>query len=164
MKAYHSPIDWSVPFDNVGTGFQSTNVHDAIIEAKDIAAGFSRAGLPLTMNGTVSNGSWITFTELLANPRILFALKTRITEITWNNNNVNLGAFDFVFYRDGQLVGNLIYTYSAPAGDRTAGYGYFTFPTNLDFNPGQSLYIKCVRPSGTALSDLALVLWTARIP
>lgn len=164
MKTHisQSPVSESIPFSDVN--FAATNVHDGIVEAKQNAEGFPRAGLPLTNNGTVANGAWITYSELLANPRILFPVKVRLKEMTWVNVNVNLGAFNFEFYKNGQAAGNLIFTYTAPAADRTAGYGYYVWPTNLDFNAGESLYIKNVRPSGTALADLALIVWIARIP
>jgi hypothetical protein len=168
MKAggpvHKSTVAQSTPFDNETNGFVATDVQAAIEEARQSAEGFPRAGLALTANGTLTTGNWITYSELLANPRILFPVKIRIKEMTWVNSNTNLGAFDFAFYRNGQLAGNLIYTYSAPAADRTVGYGYLVFPSNLDFNPGESLYIKYVKPSGASLADLALVLWIARIP
>jgi hypothetical protein len=148
--------------------FIATNVHDAIVEAKQNAEGFPRAGLPLTNNGIVSNNQWLTYSELLANPAILFPVKIRLKEITWVNNNTNLGAFDFEFYKNGQVAGNLVYTYTAPAADRTVGYGYHLFPdaigSTIDFAAGDRLYIKYVKPTGTALNDLALIVWIARIP
>lgn len=148
--------------------FVSRNVQAAIVEAKQNAEGFPRAGLPLTNNGTVSNGQWISYSELLSNPRILFPVKIRLKELTWVNSNTSLGGFTFGLYKNGQLVGNLVYTYTAPSADLTAGYGYHIFPTGvgstIDFDAGDSLYIKNVRPSGTALADLAVILWIARIP
>lgn len=155
----------SMAFDNSTNGFLSTRVQPAIEEAKQNAEGFPRAGLPLTYNGTVGAAAWINYTELLANPRILFPVKIRLKEISWNNNNVNLGAFTFEFYKNGQVKPtNLIYTYTPTALDRTKGYGSFSFPTDIDINGGEFIYVKNVRPSGTALSDLALVIWISRIP
>lgn len=152
------------PFDNSTNGFVASDVQTAIEEAKATAEGFPRAGLVLTNNSTLSNGNWITYSELLANPRILFPVKIRLKEISWNNSNTSLGAFDFVFYKNGQLAGDIVYAYTAPAGDLTNGYGYFAFPSNLDFNAGDSLFIKYVKPSGASISDLGLALWIARIP
>lgn len=161
---YKSPVAGSTPFDNSTNGFVANDVQAAIEEAKQNAEGFPRAGLPLLNNGTVGNGQWITYSELLSNPRILFPVNIRIKEITWVNSNTNLGAFNFEFYKNGQLAGNLVFTYTAPAADRTSGYGYYVWATNLDFDAGESLYIKNVRPSGTALADLALILWISRRP
>ena len=155
----------STPFDNSTNGFISTNTQSAIEESKQYGEGFPRAGLALTSNGIVGNGNWITYSELLANPRILFPVKIRLKELTWVNINTNLGEFTFELYKNGQVnPTNLVFTYTAPVGDRTNGYGYYVWSSNLDFNAGDSLYIKYVRPSGTSISDLALVIWIARIP
>lgn len=147
----------SVPFQSAG--FSSQNVRDAIVEAKNTAEGKPRLTLGLSNNGTVGNGAWITYSELLANPRILFPIPITIKEFSWVNVNVNLGAFNFEFYKNGQLAGNLIATYSAPAGDRANGYGFFVFPSPLVFSAGDSVFVKNVRPSGTALADLALTIY-----
>jgi hypothetical protein len=161
---YKSPVAGSVPFDNATNGFVADDTQAAIEEAKQNAEGFPRAGLALTANGTVGDLAWITYTELLANPRILFPVKTRLKEFTWVNSNINLRTMDFKFYRNGQAGGNLIYTHTVSAGDRTAGYGYLAFPTNLDFNPGESLYVQVdYTAAGTSLSDLALVIWISRL-
>jgi hypothetical protein len=157
-----SPVSRTIPFDNATNGFVSTEAQSAIEEARNTAEGLPRSGLPLTTNGTISTGNWITYTELLADPRILFPSKLSIKEITWINSNKNLGAFNFLFYKNGQAAGNIIYTYTAPAADRTNGYGYQT-ELNLVFNPGDSLYIQYVKPSGTSLSDLALVPYFVRV-
>jgi hypothetical protein len=166
-----SDTDWkednvalNTSFDNSTNGFAAVNVQKAIEEAKQNAEGFPRAGLPLTVNGTVTTGSWITYSELLSNPRILFPVSIRLKEITWVNSNINLGAFTFQVYKNGQAAGNLVFTYTAPAGDRTAGYGYYVWASNLDFAAGDSMYIKYVKPSGTSLADLALIVWIARLP
>lgn len=152
----------AIPFDNSTNGFVATNVQTAIEETRLIAES-KRMTLTLTNNGTLANGNWITYSELLANPRILFPIKVRLKEISWVNNNTNLGAFDFVFYKNGQLPANIIYTYSPPAADRTAGYGYIAVPNAYDFLPGESMYIKYVKPAGTSLSDLGLIIYIERI-
>lgn len=154
----------NVSFNNTVNGFTANHVQAAIEEAKQNAEGFPRAGLPLTANGTLANGNWITYSELLSNPRILFPVKIRIKEITWVNNATNLGAFNFDIYKNGQLIGNRVFTYTAPAADRAVGYGYYVWASNLDFAEGDSLYIRYVKPSGTSLSDTALIVWVARIP
>ena len=160
----YNQIAESVPFDNGTNGFVSDNTQAAIEEAKQNAEGFPRAGVTLTANGTVATGNWITYSELLSSPRILFPVKIRIKELTWVNSNINLGAFTFELYKNGQVAGNLVFTYTPTAGNRTAGYGYYVWGTDLDFNAGDSLFVKYVKPSGTSLSDLALVLWISRIP
>lgn len=167
MKSKHTatPVAKAVPFDNATNGFVSSDTQAAIEEAKQNAEGFPRAGITLTANGTVGDLAWITYSELLANPRILFPVKTRIKEFTWVNANVNIRALQYKFYRNGQAAGNLVDTITPSAGDRTAGYGYYIWPTNLDFNVGESLYIQVDYTAlGNSLSDLALVIWIARLP
>lgn len=159
-----TPVAKAVPFDNSTNSFVSTDTQAAIEEAKQNAEGFPRAGLSLTHNGTVGDLVWITYSELLANPRILFPVNIRLKEFTWSNSNINIRATDFKFYRNGQAGGNLIATRTAPAGERTAGFGYYAFPTDLDFAAGDTLYVQVdYTVAGTSLSDLALVIWVSRI-
>jgi hypothetical protein len=163
-KITASPVASAIPFDNTGTNFTATDTNSAIIEAKALADGLPRAGIPLTVNGTVGDLNWITYTELLANPRILFPQKVALREFTWVNVNTNIRATDFKFYKNGQAIGNLIFTHTVPAGSRTAGYGYYVWVVDYIFNEGDSLYIQCdYTANGTSLADLALVLWIARV-
>lgn len=160
-----TPVAESVPFDNGTNGFTADNTQAAIEEAKQNAEGFPRAGLSLTANGTVGDLAWITYNELLANPRLLFPVKTALKEFTWVNNNISIRALAYKFYKNGQLVGDLIYTYTPTAGERTAGYGYIVFPVSLTFNAGESLYVQVdYTAAGTSLSDLGSVVWISRIP
>lgn len=164
-KIVISPVSRSTPFDNSTNGFIATDAQAAIEEAKQNAEGFPRAGLALTHNGTVGDLVWITYTELLANPRILFPVKTSLKEFTWVNNNINIRALDFRFYKNGQLAGNLVYTYTTTAGERAAGYGYIAFPVALNWNAGESMYVQVdYTAAGTSMSDLAAVVWISRIP
>lgn len=160
-EIYHSPIDYSVPFDNIGTDFVSENVHDAIIEAKQNAEGFPRAGLALTYNSTVGSGSFITYSELLSNKAILFPVKIRLKEITWVNANVDLGDFHFEIYVNGTDPANLVYTMHPTASDLVNGYGYDVLPVIVDVPAGGRIYIKYTN-TGKNIADLALVLWIAR--
>ena len=79
------------------------------------------------------------------------SVNTLIKELTWTNVNDNLGAFDFKFYKNGQAVGDLYVTYTAPSADRTVGYGYYSFPTNVLYEAGDELYVQYSKPSGTGL-------------
>ena len=152
----------NIDFNNATNGFTSDNVQGAIEEVKTYGEGFPRAGVPLSYNGTISTGSWISYTELIATPRILFPVKIRIKEITWVNTNVNLGSFTFEFYKNGQVnPTNLVYTYTPTVGDRAAGRGYSS-ELSIDFDAGDSLFLRYVKPSGTSLSDLGFILWIAR--
>jgi hypothetical protein len=82
-----SQVAWSTPFEtdiDRGNGFPDTipNVQEAIEYAKLNAEGFPRAGLPLVMNSTVSDGDWISYSNLTPTVPIPFATKTKINEIT----------------------------------------------------------------------------------
>ena len=160
-----TPVAKSTPFDNTTNGFTASDTQAAIEEAKQNAEGFPRAGIPLTANGTVGDLAWITYTELLANPRILFPVKIALKEFTWVNSNVNIRALAFKFYKNGQAGGILVYTYTPTAGDRTAGYGYLVVPTSLTWDAGESLYVQVdYTAAGTSMSDLAAIVWISRIP
>lgn len=145
-------------------GFISNNVRDAIIEAKSYLTDFSRTAITLTSNGTVANGGFVYLSELLSNTRIPFPLKYTLREISWNNVNTALGAFTWEFYKNGTAIGNLIYTYTPTALERTNGIGNHIFTGVVTLNAGDFLYIKNVRPSGTALTDLGAILWVSRTP
>lgn len=154
----------TIPFDNSTNGFIAEDTQAAIEEAKANAEGFPRAGLSLTHNGTVGDLAWITYTELLANPRIVFPVNTRLKEITWSNANISIRAMSIKIYKNGQAGGDLIDTRIVPAGERTAGFGFYAYPTNLDFVAGDTMYVQVdYTAAGTNMSDLAIVIWVSRI-
>jgi hypothetical protein len=75
--AYFSPSCSAIPFSDIN--FTATDVCSAIIEAKQNAEGFPRAGIRGSYNGTVSGGSWLGPNELLPNtPLAVFPVKTKI--------------------------------------------------------------------------------------
>lgn len=154
----------ATPFDNSTNGFTSQEVQSAIEEAKQNAEGFPRAGIPFSYNGSVGANVFLGVTELISSPRWVFPQNIRITEFSWTNTSTNLGAFRFEFYKNGQAAGNLIYTYTPSAAERTAGFSFHIFPTNLTFNAGDVLYVRHIRTNTPALSDAAFILWIARIP
>jgi hypothetical protein len=155
----------SLPFDNGSNGFVSNDTQSAIEETKQYNEGFPRSGIVLTANGTVNTGNWITYTELLANPRIVFPVGIRLKEMTFNNSNTSLRALNFTIYKNGQAAGNIVSTITPTAGQRTAGYGFYVWPSNIDFIAGDVMYIQAnYTAAGTSLSDLGLVIWISRIP
>ena len=162
QKIVHSPVDRAIPFDNSGTTIAANNVRDAVIEVKNTAEGLARFAISSVINSTVGSSTWIARSELMASPRILLPINCKLLEIAWVNNKISLGGFRFEVYKNGQLAGNLVYTYTPTSGQLTAGFGYISF-TAIDFSAGDSMFIKHVRPSGgTALSDLVLDLWMRR--
>jgi hypothetical protein len=165
IKHVVTPIAETVPFDNATNGFVADEVQSAIEETKSYNEGFPRSGVVLTANGTVSTGNWITYTELLANPRIVFPVGIRLKEMTFNNSNTSLRALNFTIYKNGQDAGNIVHVITPTAGQRTAGYGYYVWPSDIDFVAGDIMYVRVnYTASGTSLSDLGLVIWISRIP
>jgi hypothetical protein len=155
-----SAVAQSVPFS--ATGFTAKNVKDGIIEAKQNAEGFPRAGISLVMNGTVSNNSWVTYSELTPNVPIVFPVKTQLKEISFANNTNNV-QFDLEFYKNGIAGGNLIYTWSVNTG-AGINYKYADLSSqNLIFNAGDWIRLL-YKDTGTNASDGVWVLWIARIP
>ena len=155
----HDRLAETEKFDNTSNGFVSTNTQSAIEEVRYLAEGRPRMGLTLTANGIVGANDYITYNELLANKRILFPVRLKLLELAWNNSNTSLGAFVFKVFKNGTAAGNLIYTYTPTAADRTAGYGYEALVTPLTFVAGDYIYIQNVRSSGTSLLDLGLTIW-----
>lgn len=152
-----SEVALGVPFE--GVGFTSENVQDAIIEAKQNAEGFPRAGIRATANGTVGNNDWIGPTELLPNTPLLVAPVTlKINEITWSNQNTN--AQFHIEFRSVSKTGTIFHTLTVTSPN--PGYGY---ETGIDFTiaPGTSVWAQ-YKDDGKNCSDFDLILWVSRIP
>jgi hypothetical protein len=111
--------------------------------------GLARFPVQLVMNGTMSNGDYVTYSNLISNPAIRFPTNSKISELTWNNNRTSVD-FDLQFNRyeeDGTpYAGNPFYTYQA----RNVDYG--DIETGLDYDLGSG---DCV--------DLVLVLWCYKL-
>jgi hypothetical protein len=160
-----SPHCESIPFDNTTNGFTANRCQPAIEEARDSARSLPRSILQFTVNGTILATTWVARNELMANPRCPLAIKARLKEIAWNNNNTNLGPFVIEIYKNGQVSpANLIYTYTPTATQRTNGFGTFDVPGSIDFAKGDSLFVRHVRSSGTSLSDLIMDLCFQPLP
>ena len=138
--------------------FSAGNVSDAIVEAKNTAEGFPRAGLPLVQNGVQSNNDWVSYSNLTPEAKITFPVKTRINEITWANQRTSV-EFDLEFYKNGTGPGDLIDTLSISSG--SLDYGSFT-GVDLDFEVGDWLRIL-YKDQGTNTRDLVVVLYFSRI-
>jgi len=147
----------SVPFED--PDFTSENVKDAIVEAKQNAEGFPRAGIRATSNGGLSNNEWIGPTELLPNTPLLVApVNLKINEITWGNANSNV-SFNIQF-RLVSKTGTIFHTLSVSSPN--PGYG-FESSVNYELSAGQAIYAQ-YKDTGTNCSDLDLILWVSRIP
>lgn len=142
----------SVPFDNDTNGFSAEDTQAAIEEAKATAAGLPRFTLPLIYNGTVSNGDWITYSNLTPNARIILPVKCRLQEVSWSNSRSSAD-FDYDLYKNGRGTGTLLDTLEI----RNLQYGYFT-SINQDFNAGDIIDIEYI-DQGTNASDLCTILY-----
>lgn len=146
----------SVPFED--PNFTSENVKDAIVEAKQNAEGFPRAGIRATANGTVRNNNWIGPTELLPNtPLIIAPVTLKLNEITWSNQNTNV-QFSIQF-RLGSKTGTIFHTLTVTSPN--SGYGY---ETGVDYtiNPGEAIYAQ-YKDNGNNCSDFDIILWVSRV-
>ena len=146
-------------FSNSGNGFVSTDVQNAIVEARDTASGKVRYTIQLIMNGSVSNGSRIAYSELLPTTPVIIPKNSILREITFSNQNTTTDAqFD-------------IYRRAVPAS--TNGTGGATFlqswvltnqlssvlsGLNYSFTAGQEILIR-LTDTGDNPSDLAMALF-----
>jgi hypothetical protein len=157
LPAHFSPSCGGIPFSDAN--FTSTDVCTAIIEAKQNAEGFPRAGIRGSYNGTVSGGSWLGPNELLSNtPLAIFPVNTKINEITWANANANVQFH--IEFRSVSKTGTIFYTLTVTSTN--PGYGYVS-GLNYTFAPGSVVYAQ-YQDDGTNASDLDLIIWISRIP
>lgn len=155
-----SEVAEGVPFE--GDNFTSDNVQDAIIEAKENAEGFPRAGLALVYNGTLGDGDLISYSNLTPEVPIVFPVNTKLNELTFANNR-NSVECDLLIYDGGVSGGTLIKTVSVSTG---AGVNYQSFDLNADnltFNAGDFIQIE-YSDQGTNARDMVVTLWISRIP
>ena len=154
---WHSPASESIPFEDAI--FTSDNVHDAIVEAKNTAEGFPRAGLRVTANGVVGGNDWLGTTELHPNtPMAVFPVNTRLNEITWSNQTADV---EFrIQFRTGSKTGTIFHTMTVTSTN--PGYGY-TSGLTYTFSPGDVIYAQYL-DDGQNCSDMEVTLWISRIP
>lgn len=150
-KVNSTPVAKAIPFDKTGTSFTSDDAEAAIIEAKNIATSLPRFTVVTTFNGTVSNGDWLGYSNLIPGDvvPILIPVKCTLKEVTFFNNNTTTGRLDLYYNgtSTGDIFNNLQLT-SSPSGFKT------TF-TQL-FNPGDTLRGRWV-DQGTNPNDAVIV-------
>lgn len=154
---WHSPVPEAIPFED--PIFTSDNVKDAIVEAKNTAEGFPRAGIPLINNGTQSNNDWIAYSNLTPAVKIVFPVKTKLNEVTWANSRTSV-EFALEFHKNGTTAGDIFYTYTVSSGSQNYGY---VDGLSYTFDAGDWIRIK-YDDQGTNTSDLVVLLWISRIP
>lgn len=158
-KIVISPVSSALPFDNTINGFTATNAQAAIEEAKQNAEGFPRAGVRSHYNGTLSNNNWMGPSEQLPNtPLLVVPVKTKINEISWANQTVNVGFT--IQFRLNSRTGTIFY--SLVVTSPNSGYGY---ASGIDYTlqPGDSIHAQ-YKDQGTNVSDFDLILWISRVP
>lgn len=146
------------PFDNSANGFTSTDTQSAIEEAKATAQGLPRWIIVCTYNGILGGGRFFGLNNLLTDTKILFPTSVKISELSWNNTNTGVG-FKIAFYKNGKT--NLVYTYTATAGDNAAGYGFHQLTAPIMLVAGDFIQMKYVKTGGSNISDLGFQLWGA---
>lgn len=130
--------------------FTSINVQQALEEI-DATARLPVYPLQLVMNGTMSNGDWITYSNLTPNATIIIPVKSQLSSLTWVNTSTSR-EFDLEFYKNGR--GTTKYaTREVRSGANKSGY--FTGLTD-SFNAGDTLDIKYI-DQGSNASDLVIV-------
>jgi len=141
----------SIPFED--ENFDSDNAEDAIVESLNTSISLPRFPVILVMNGTMSNGDWITYSSLTPSAPIIIPTKCELREITWSNSRTSV-EFDLEFYKNGR--GTTAY---ATREVRSGGASKGQFLSLSDaFDALDTLDIKYI-DQGTNASDLVLVLF-----
>jgi len=143
----------SLPFTDDSGVFTSKNTKDAIFEALNTSVSLPRFPVILVMNGTVSNGDWITYSNLTPSASIIIPTKCELRELTWSNRNSSV-EFDLEFYKNGRAT-TAYETREVRSGSATNGQF-----TGLDdsFDALDTLDIKYI-DQGSNASDLVLVIF-----
>ena len=142
----------SIPFDNDTNGFISEDVQEAIEEVEALASPL-RVPINLVYNGTLSNGDFIGYSNLLpgdATP-VIVPITGSFVEFTWSNNTASA---DFALeFRRNTTVGTPFFTWSVDNTQTAA----VVLPTPEPFTIGDEIYVKYV-DEGTNARDAAIVL------
>ena len=153
LRGFITQVAESIPFDNESNGFSADQAQAAIVEARNSAISLPRFPIILVMNGTISNGDWITYSNLTPNISIIIPSKCELREVTWSNSNTSV-EFDLEFYKNGRTSTKYA-TREVRSGSTSAGQ----FLSLSDaFDATDTLDIKYV-DRGTNASDLVIVLF-----
>lgn len=159
LRTWVKDVAKSIFFTDIG--FTSTNVQDAIIEAKQNAEGFPRAGIALIQNGSMGDNDLVSYSNLTPDTDIVFPVKTKLNELTFANSNTSVEC-DLEIYKNGTGGGNLIDTLNISTGGSRNAY-FDLNADNITFEAGD--YMKIIyKDQGTNASDMVVVLWISRIP
>jgi hypothetical protein len=142
----------SVPFDNDSNGFVADDTQAAIEEVKSIASPL-RVPINLVYNGTVSNGDFIGYSNLLPGDStpIVIPITGTFVEFTFSNNN---SSADFALeFRKNTTGGAAFFTWSTDNTQTAA----ILLPSPEPFSIGDEIYVKYI-DEGTNARDAAIVL------
>lgn len=134
-------------------GYVAVDAEEAIKESRNTAISLPRFPISIIMNGTVSNGDWLAYSNLTPDATIVIPTKCELREVTWSNSNDNR-SFDFVFYKNGRNT-----TPYSTRQVRNSSNNYGLFDSLSDpFDSGDTLDIKYV-DQGLNISDAAILLF-----
>jgi len=140
-------------FDNSTNGYDATDSQAAIEES--LGTAISTIVIPITLvyNGTLSNGDWITYSNLTPDTRVAAPIDSTFLGFTWSNSRSSL-EFDLVFRKNGRTQ-TPFYTYQIRNSPNK-----FAQVTGLDydFDAGDIIDIEYI-DQGTNASDMALVIF-----
>jgi hypothetical protein len=137
-----TPFDGAEDTDGnaVTPPFVAENTRDAIIEARETAQGKARAPILLLHNGSMSNGFWHGYSELISSDQspIPIPWDCTLTEYTFSNNRTSVdGRMDF--YVNGTDPADIVYSISFSNVNRV-----LTDSPNFDLNAGDLLRLRWV--------------------
>ena len=153
---YDGPVEHEltaseVDFDSDGlTWTEAQETQTAIEDARADALSRPRYSIPCIMNGTMSNGDYIRYSNLASNPEIMIPIDSDLAEVTYSNNNSSAD-FDIVFYK------NQTTTPFTTVEIRNSIDGVISGFAEI-FDSGSKLYMKYV-DKGSNASDLNLIVF-----
>lgn len=153
------PNATDVPFDNSTNGYTADNVQDAIEEGVSLALQTPIFPLSLLWNGTVSNGKWYGYSNLLPGDEtpIVIPSKSEFIGFTWSNGNT--GA-DFTLHFKKNSTGAA--DFLSDSRTNTQFYNYFLVTPEL-FLAGETIFIQH-EDDGTNANDVGFILIFRTIP
>lgn len=143
-----------VKFNN--TGFlwtEAEEVQEAIVDSHSDAVSKPRFPIACIMNGTMSNGDFIRYSNLSASANLKMPIACEITEVTYSNSNS--ASFDIVFYKNQTTTPFRTYEIRNSLAGVITGF-------SQEFAQGDDLYMKYV-DRGTNASDLNVVAYMRAI-
>jgi hypothetical protein len=115
------PVAQATPFDGSDAipPFTAENVKDGIIEARETAQGKARVTIPCLHNGTVGDGFWIGYSNLIPSDLtpIVMPWNAELKEVSFANNRTSVDG-NMNFFINGQAVGDIVYTENFSNVDR----------------------------------------------